>query len=100
RVDYEGNKYDTALTAQGTQTGERVVVHFSLITKAVRGLEELGMRDKLREQLGELIGPGHHGLVVFAALPGDGLTSMWQASLRSTDRLMRDFVSIEELHKR
>lgn len=100
RVDYEGNKYDTTLTTQGTQTGERVVIHFTLITKAVRGLEELGMRDKLREQLGELIGPGHHGLVVFAAMPGDGLSATWQASLRSTDRLMRDFVSIEEVHKR
>ena len=58
------------------------------------------MRDKLREQLNAIIGPGHHGLVVFAALPGDGLTSTWQASLRGTDRLMRDFISVEEVHKR
>jgi type II secretory ATPase GspE/PulE/Tfp pilus assembly ATPase PilB-like protein len=100
RVEFEGSKYDTTLTSQGTQTGERVVLHLALITKAVRGLEELGMRDKLREQLAALIGPGNHGLVVFAALPGDGLSSTWQASLRSTDRLMRDFVSIEEIHKR
>jgi len=58
------------------------------------------MRDKLREQLAGLIGPGNHGLFVFASLPGDGLSSLWQASLRSTDRLMRDFVAIEEVHKR
>jgi type II secretory ATPase GspE/PulE/Tfp pilus assembly ATPase PilB-like protein len=100
RVDFEGNKYDTTLVSQGTQGGERVAIQFKLITKSVRGLEDLGMRDKLREQLQGLMGPGEHGLVVFAALPGDGLTSTWVAALRGTDRLMRDFVSIEEVHKR
>jgi type II secretory ATPase GspE/PulE/Tfp pilus assembly ATPase PilB-like protein len=100
RIEFEGTKYDMTLTSQGTQTGERVVVHLAPITKVVPGLDELGMRDKLREQLAELIAPGHHGLVAFASLPGDGLSSTWRASLRSTDRLMRDFVSIEEIHRR
>jgi type II secretory ATPase GspE/PulE/Tfp pilus assembly ATPase PilB-like protein len=100
RVDFEGNKYDTTVTAQGTQAGERVVVHFVLVTKNVRGLDELGMRDKLRESLAEILAPGNHGLIAFAALPGDGLSSTWRASLRSTDRLMRDFVSVEEIHHR
>src|SRR5262245_17334837 len=100
KVDFEGTKYDTTLTTQGTQTGERAVVHFTLITKNYKNLEELGMRDKLREQLAGIMGPGEHGLVVFASLPGDGLTATWSASLRGTDRLMRDFISIEEVHRR
>jgi type II secretory ATPase GspE/PulE/Tfp pilus assembly ATPase PilB-like protein len=100
RVDFEGNKYETSVITQGTQTGERVVIHLVMVTKHIPALEELGMRDKLREQLAELIGPGHHGLVVFASLPGDGLSATWRAALRSTDRLMRDFVSIEDVHKR
>jgi type II secretory ATPase GspE/PulE/Tfp pilus assembly ATPase PilB-like protein len=100
RVEFEGNKYDTTLITQGTQAGERVALQFKLVTKSVRGLEDLGMRDKLREQLQGIMGPGEHGLVVFSALPGDGLTSTWVAALRGTDRLMRDFVSIEEVHKR
>jgi type II secretory ATPase GspE/PulE/Tfp pilus assembly ATPase PilB-like protein len=99
RVEFEGNKYDTTLLSQGTQTGERVLVSFTPITKHSRSLEELGMRDKLREQLGELIGPEHHGLVVFAALPGDGLSMTWQSALKSTDRLMRDFIAVEEVRK-
>jgi type II secretory ATPase GspE/PulE/Tfp pilus assembly ATPase PilB-like protein len=57
------------------------------------------MRDKVREQLEALIGPEHHGLVAFAALPGDGLSSSWRAALRSTDRLMRDFITVEEVGK-
>lgn len=100
KLEFEGSKYDTTLTTQGTQTGERALLHFMLITKQVRTLEELGMRDKQREQLPNLIGPGQHGLVVISTLPGDGLTNTWVASLKSTDRLMRDFIAVEDAHKR
>ena len=100
KVEFEGNKYDTTLVSQGTQSGERAVVQFTLITKNVKSLEDLGMRDKLREQLASIMGPGEHGLVVFASLPSDGLSATWSASLRGTDRLMRDFISIEEIHRR
>jgi type II secretory ATPase GspE/PulE/Tfp pilus assembly ATPase PilB-like protein len=100
RVEFEGNKYDTTLTTQGTQTGERAVVHMALITKTSRSLEDLGMRDKLRESLKGIMGPGQHGLIVFATLPGDGLSQTWQGALRGTDRLMRDFIAVEEVKKR
>jgi type II secretory ATPase GspE/PulE/Tfp pilus assembly ATPase PilB-like protein len=99
KVEFSGNKFDTSVLSQGTQTGERAVVSFLLITKTVPGLEDLGMRDKLREQLQTLIGPGAQGLVAFATLPADGLSWTWRASLRSTDRLMRDFITIEEVNK-
>jgi len=100
RVEFDGNKYDTTLTTQGTQTGERVVVQLAIITKTKRTLADLGMRDKTREGLQGIIGPGQHGLVVLAALPGDGLSSTWHSTLHGTDRLMRDFISIEEVKKR
>jgi type II secretory ATPase GspE/PulE/Tfp pilus assembly ATPase PilB-like protein len=100
RVEFEGTKWDTTLQTQGTPTGERAVVGFTIISKTTRSLEDLGMRDKQREQLNSLIGVGNHGIVVFAALPGDGLTATWVSSLRGTDRLMRDFVSIEDVKKR
>lgn len=100
RIEFEGNKWDTGLLSQGTPTGERTLVSFTLITKHIPSLEELGMRDKQREQLAGIMAPGQHGLIVFAAMPGDGLSSTWRAALRATDRLMRDFISVEEVHKR
>ena len=100
KVDFGGNKYDATLLSQGTQTGERAILTFKQITKHVPTLQDLGMRDKLREQVQELIGPGAKGIVVYSALPGDGLTSTWIASLRGTDRLMRDFMSVEAVNKR
>src|SRR5262245_15423203 len=99
KIDYGGKKYDVVLLSQGTQTGERAVLSFTPITKSVRSLEELGMRDKQREQLEQLIGPEHFGLVVFAALPGDGLSTTWQSSLKGTDRFMRDFHTVETAGK-
>jgi type II secretory ATPase GspE/PulE/Tfp pilus assembly ATPase PilB-like protein len=95
KVEYNGNKYDTLVASQGTQTGERAVATFVLITKHVRSLEELGMRDKQRDQLKELLGMGNTGIIAFATMPGDGLSSLWVAALRNTDRLLRDFVTIE-----
>jgi type II secretory ATPase GspE/PulE/Tfp pilus assembly ATPase PilB-like protein len=100
RVEFGGEKYDTTFLSQGTPTGERAVLTFALVTKHVRTLEELGMRDKLRDQLKEILAPGQHGIILFSSLPGDGLSTLWRTSLRSTDRLMRDFVSIEDANKR
>jgi type II secretory ATPase GspE/PulE/Tfp pilus assembly ATPase PilB-like protein len=100
KVEFGGNKYDTTLLCQGTPTGERAVLSFKTVTKYVPTLEDCGMREKLREQLAELIGPGAKGMVAFAALPGDGLTSTWVAALRGTDRLMRDFIAVEPVNKR
>jgi type II secretory ATPase GspE/PulE/Tfp pilus assembly ATPase PilB-like protein len=100
RVEYEGNKYDTTFTTQGTPTGERAVIHLVQIVKTSRSLDDLGMREKMKASLKDVMGPGQHGLIVIAAMPGDGLSQTWQATLRNTDRLMRDFISIEDVKKR
>ena len=98
RAEFLGHKFDTTIVSQGTQAGERVLISFVPIIKGggVRTLEELGMRDKLRDQVKELIGPGTKGMVVMCAMHQDGLSSLWAGTLRSTDRLMRDFVSLQD----
>jgi type II secretory ATPase GspE/PulE/Tfp pilus assembly ATPase PilB-like protein len=100
KLEFGGAKYDATLLSQGTPTGERAVISLRIITKHSPTLEDLGMRDKLRERLKELIGPGAKGMVAFVALPGGGLTSTWVAALRGTDRLMRDFISVEPINRR
>ncbi len=99
KLEYSGAKYDIVMLTQGTPTGERVLINFAIITKTVKSLEDLGMREKMRDTLKDLIGPGATGIVVISTMPGDGLTSTWVAALRSTDRLMRDFISIEDKAK-
>ena len=57
------------------------------------------MRQKTAEQWAEHMGLDK-GLIVIAAMPEGGLTTLTDVSLMETDRLLRDFVSIEEAHHR
>ncbi|MGI9518168.1 MAG: ATPase, T2SS/T4P/T4SS family [Pirellulaceae bacterium] len=94
-AEYLRKKHKCELTSQGVQTGERVVLTIDRERPPTENLEDIGMRPGMRTQLIDIMNePG--GLVLFSALPGDGLSTTWKAALQSTDRFMRDFVVIEE----
>ena len=57
------------------------------------------MRSKLAEQWAALMARDK-GLLVIAGMPEGGLTTLTDVSLMETDRLLRDFVAIEEAHHR
>lgn len=95
---YQGARTPLTLTSQGVPTGERVVLELEVKKDNLDTLTDLGMRDKTQQQLRELMA-ARQGLVLFSAAPGNGLTTLWQASLHSADRLLRDFISIEDKHK-
>jgi type II secretory ATPase GspE/PulE/Tfp pilus assembly ATPase PilB-like protein len=52
------------------------------------------MQDRLREHL-----RAPQGLVLVSAPPGEGFTTTWNVVLGSTDRLLRDFIGIEDKNK-
>ncbi len=87
-------KFKCTITSQGTKTGERVVLKMADKRHRFESLEQLGMRDKMREQLLEALG-ARQGLIVFSATPEGGLTTTWNVALSSTDRFTRDFVLVE-----
>ncbi|QDV75918.1 Type II secretion system protein E [Planctomycetes bacterium K2D] len=94
---YQNKKYACELTSQGVKTGERVIVtlHGSTKQSGIKTLEQLGMREKLRDQWLEIMN-ADRGLVVMSAMPEGGLTTMFDVALLDCDRLMRDFVAIED----
>jgi type II secretory ATPase GspE/PulE/Tfp pilus assembly ATPase PilB-like protein len=94
-ADYKGTVLAATLATAGTQAGERAAIQFEEKEVRFTNFDELGMRPKTQEQLKQLVG-GAKGLVLFTALPGGGLRSTFNIALRSTDRLMRDFVAVEE----
>jgi type II secretory ATPase GspE/PulE/Tfp pilus assembly ATPase PilB-like protein len=61
--------------------------------------DDLGMRSKLAEQWSNLM-TLDKGILVIASVPEGGATTLTDVSLMETDRLLRDFVSIEEVHHR
>ena len=96
----EKTSYTCSLTSQGTKTGERVVLHLDDgVEEKFTSLEQLGMRSKTQEQLTELLS-AEQGMILLASLPGDGLTTTLNLTLKSMDRFMRNFVSVEDHGKR
>lgn len=95
-AEFENIKYKCPISSQGVKTGERVLVALSGGAKAtMKTYADIGMRDKIVAQWSEVMALDA-GLVVIAAMPGGGLTTLTDVSLQETDRLMRDFVSIED----
>jgi len=92
---YEGRTYTPAIVSQGTKTGERAIVSLAGNELVVTQLADTGMRDKMQEQLKELLGQ-ENGFVLLSAMPSGGLSTILHAALRATDRLMRDFVAVED----
>lgn len=95
---YEKKKYDCIVESQGVKTGERVVASLrgESLAAGFKTLEQLGMREKLREQWFNILG-SDTGVIVYSALPEGGLTTLTDVGMLETDRLMRDFVSVEDI---
>jgi len=91
---FSGTTSTCRLITQGTPSGERVLLRFEMGGLRFHSLSELGMRDKPREQLMQLL-EAKSGLVLFSSLPGGGLTALLQAAVEESDRLMRNFAVIE-----
>ena len=92
-------KFNCQMVAQGTKTGERVLIGMTGAKTAFKSLAELGMREKMIEQYKDLM-LSDNGMLILSAMPSGGLSTTMNVSLRSTDRLLRDFVSIEESKNR
>ena len=93
---YEGVNYLCPFVSQGVQTGERVLMELLGGAQAkLLTYDDLGMRDKLKTQWSELMALDE-GLLVIAAPPEGGLTTLTDVSIMETDRLMRDFVAVED----
>lgn len=94
---YNSIQYLCPFTSQGVQTGERVLLELVGGAQAkLLNYDDLGMREKIRNQWEEIMARDT-GLVVIAAPPEGGLTTLTDISVIETDRLMRDFVTIDDV---
>jgi len=97
---YNDHSYVCPLTTQGVPTGERVMLQLlGGIQQGFKHCADLGMRPKLAEQWMEMMALDK-GFIVIAGVPEGGVTTLTDVSLMEADRLLRDFVSIEEEHHR
>ena len=94
-AEYGPARMVASFAAQGTSTGERVLVQFEEKKVRFNSLEEMGMRPKLQEELLQLLN-SHQGFLLFSAPVGGGLRSTMDVALRSCDRFTREFAAVEE----
>lgn len=97
-VQREKQKMTCMLVSQGTPTGERVLAHIEGGSATFDKLPDLGMREKLVEQVQEMLRQ-ESGIVVLSAPPRGGLTALIDASLGSTDRYTRSFMAVEDVRR-
>lgn len=98
-VKINDSKYTAKIVSQGTKTGERVILEIPPSEDPFKSLDDLGMREKMRDTLKAHLA-AEQGLVLLSAMPSGGLTTTWTVALRATDRYLRDFVAIEDSAKR
>lgn len=99
KVEYNGHKLTCALVSQGTQTGERALLGMAPKDIPFKTLAELGMRDKMADRLRQLM-LTKNGILLFSSMPAGGLSTTLHVALKSTDRLLRDFISVEDVAER
>lgn len=92
---YNSVKYKFRVVSQGVAAGERVGVYVDFKRPPRETVEDLGMRSSMKPQLGALL-EADHGLMLSAAMPGEGYTTLWRAMLNACDRFTRDFYVVEE----
>lgn len=94
-LKYKGDDWILDLTTQGIPTGERVLIRVEPKKHVLTELADLGMREKMRDELKSLLN-GEDSLFVFSGGAGQGLPTTWRVGLESSDRFVRDFHSIED----
>ncbi len=67
--------------------------------KVFKTLEEIGLRTKLLDGW-KAVCRQEKGFIIISAPPGGGFTTLYTVALRECDRFLRDFVGIEDKHKR
>jgi general secretion pathway protein E len=91
----DGKPWKGTLTSRPSSAGERVVVRFEPQAFRFKTFGDLGMSDELAEKVANFI-TLENGLILISSPPESGGSTAFDVTLGATDRLLRDFVSIED----
>ena len=92
-------KSPAKLTSQGTKSGERVLIQFEDANVRKRRLPDMGLRQKLQDDLQALM-KQPKGLIILATPPTGGLTTLTTATLALIDRFTRTVMAIEDIRSK
>jgi len=85
---------DFRVATAGSVVGEKLVMRILDLSKQLAGLPEIGMRDKLRDQVRALV-TQPHGLFAVCGPTGAGKSTTLYACMAEIDRYQRNIITIE-----
>jgi type II secretory ATPase GspE/PulE/Tfp pilus assembly ATPase PilB-like protein len=91
----DGKQRKCTLTTRMLKSHEQFALAIEGPLPVFKKLADLGMSKLTEKQLAAVLA-AERGLLIVSAAPGSGLDTFFDTVLLSADRLMRDFVSIEE----
>jgi type II secretory ATPase GspE/PulE/Tfp pilus assembly ATPase PilB-like protein len=93
-ADVEGRKVDFRVASAGSVIGEKLVMRVLDKSQQIINLTQLGMRDRMREQVRGLV-KQPHGMVVVCGPTGAGKSTTLYACLNEIDRRQQNIITIE-----
>jgi len=94
-IEVDGKKRPCRLATRATKTAKQIVITLDTPPFTPKKLEDLGMSSAMAGRVREII-TLEKGLFVVSSPPAAGCSTTFDMVLSSTDRLLRDFVSIED----
>jgi type II secretory ATPase GspE/PulE/Tfp pilus assembly ATPase PilB-like protein len=94
-LDVDGKPRNCRLSVRSVSGGEQVVVQIEPPAVVFKKFADVGIPDAVAERLGGLLAL-EKGLLVISSPPTGGLTTTFDVVVQTADRLLRDFVSIED----
>jgi type II secretory ATPase GspE/PulE/Tfp pilus assembly ATPase PilB-like protein len=94
-VQAEGTPRTCKLMVQSAPTGEQALIHVDTPTVVFKSMGDLGVPKPISDSLSHLLGL-EKGLVVLSSPAASGLSTTFDVVVSSADRLLRDFISIED----
>jgi len=94
-LQVDGKPRHCRLFIRRQPTAEQIIVRMEAPAAIFKKLEDLGMASPLAEQL-LAIAQAESGLIVLSSPPDSGLTTTFDTLALCMDRLLRDFISIED----
>lgn len=91
----DGKPRGAHLTVAPSGSAARLTITIEPPAVVYKKFADLGMDDKTATRLGELLA-AERGIILVSSPPGSGLTTTFDLVVESADRLLRDFVSIED----
>lgn len=94
-IDVDGKPRSCSLVVQTVPTGEQVIVEIDAKAAPMKTCADIGMPPAFIDRLGGVLAL-EKGVVLLSSPPASGLSTTFDVVVGMTDRLVRDFISIED----